>query len=124
MIFQRLGDAAAVMGGDESEYQSGAYSSGYRVVRPSGHRKSRVFELRRPDRRSPDYCEAPFSRFRNTATSASIPVRSAGSTSGVKYGGWLEGRRTPLLLASAYFSGSAPPRLMYSDGTPCSMKKA
>src|SRR5271165_2164219 len=33
-----------------------------------------------------DYCDAPFSRFRSTATSALMPVRSAGSTSGAKYG--------------------------------------
>ena len=53
----------------------------------------------------------PFNKLRSTATSEAIPVRSAGSTSGVKSGEWLEGNVVPSALAWANFSGSAPPRL-------------
>src|SRR5271166_1262812 len=114
MIFQRLGDAVLVMGitgMEKSEYQS-ARRSGHRVIGSSGHLSSNAFEFRWPDRPMFLHCEVPFRRLRKTATSALIPAWSAGSRSGAKNGEWLEGSVTPLFLLSAYFCGSAPPRLM------------
>jgi hypothetical protein len=53
----------------------------------------------------------PLNKFLNTATSAAIPVCSAGSTSGANEEEWFDGSIVPAALAWANFSGSAPPRL-------------